>query len=275
MIQAQNPAEQLPVTLHPYRMSERLNYSAENLFAYINGAAELYLSYGLVGMTGCKYTADSLPELSVEIYEMTEARNAFGVYTQSRDTEEFAYGQGSLSYDEAVLFWKDRYFVLINAAKVTPQSTNAIRQLAAMTEKFIPNDGQAPVIIDRLPKQGLVPGNYLYFHHYIWLNAYFFIADFNILNIDGQTDAVLAKYGAPQERSYLLLVDYPDEKAADKAYRQLMQGYAPEAKNGSSIRLEDKSWFVGWHKGNKLGAIFNGADKDSTEQLYQSALNKM
>jgi hypothetical protein len=274
-VQSQNPAERLPLTFHSYRLSERLSYSADHLFEYINGAAELYLSYGLTGMTGCKYSGEQLPEISVEIYEMTEARNAFGVYTQSRDREERMYGQGSQSYREAILFWKDRYFVVINTTKATPSSEEAIRFLAAEIDKSIPAEGAVPSIVALLPAQGLSQGEFLYFHHYVWLNAYFFIADFNILDINEQTDALLAKYGAPQARSYLLLVAYPDENAAEKAYRQFMQRYAPEAGDGKIMQLEDKTWFVGWRKGNRVGAVFNGPDRESAEQLYQAALNKM
>ncbi|MDR1673621.1 MAG: hypothetical protein LBS09_09220 [Bacteroidales bacterium] len=272
---AQHPVEGLPEHFQSYRISERLDYTQDNLYDYINGAAEMYLSYGLVGMRGCRYTAENLPDITVEIYEMTESRNAFGVYTQSRDRDEHTYGQGSLTYPEASLFWKDRYFAVISAPKATPESAAAIRFLAETTDKAIPQKGKLPAIVGLLPTEKLADGGTLYFHHYIWLNAYFFIADFNLLNIDGQTDAVLAKYGTPEQRTYLLLVEYPDGTATEEAYRQFMQRYAPEAGNGKSIRLEDGTWFVGWHNGNRLGAIFNSPSKDDAENLFQAIISKM
>jgi hypothetical protein len=274
-IQPQHPVEQLPERFQSYRISEQLNYTPDNLFEYINGAAEMYLSYGLVGMRGYRYTADDQPDVTVEIYEMTESRNAFGVYTQSRDRDEYAYGQGSLSYPEATLFWKDRYFIIISSNKATPESSAAIRFLAETTDKAIPRTGTIPGIVGILPEQGLAGGGTLYFHHYVWLNAYFFIADFNLLNIDGQTDAVLAKYGSSEQRTYLLLVEYPDENASATAYQQFMQRYAPDADNAKAIRLEDKTWFVGWRKGNRLGAIFNSSSKDDAENLFQAVISKM
>jgi hypothetical protein len=274
-IQAQNPADKLPEQFQSYRLAERLDYTPDNLYEYINGAAEMYLSYGLAGMKGCRYTAANLPDVIVEIYEMTESRNAFGVYTQSRDKDEKNYGQGSLSYPEATLFWKDRYFVIINTSKALPESKTAIRFLAETVEKAIPEKGTIPNIVGILPTEGLAPGGTLYFHHYIWLNAYFFIADFNILNVNEQTNAILAKYGTPEQRLYLLLVEYPDEIIATTSYQQFMQRYAPEAVNGKSISIEDKTWFVGWQKGNRVGAVFNSPTKEDAENLFQTVISKM
>ncbi len=274
-IRAQNPAEQLPEQLGAYRATEQLDYTDENLFEYINGGAEMYLSYGLVGMKGRVYTVENLPEVTVEVYEMTEAKNAFGVYTQTRDKEEHTYGQGSQSQRDAVMFWKDRYFVIINTSKVTPESTEAVRQSALLIDKAIPGIGKIPDIVDRLPEKDLAPAGFVYFHHYIWLNSYYFIADYNILDIDKNVDAVLAKYGAPEDRSYLLLAEYPDNNAARKAYTQMKQKYAPEAKTNTAVRLEDGTWFAVWIKGNKAGVVFNGSTREATEKLYRAAEKKM
>ena len=262
---------QLPEQYNSYKATDRLDYEGEALFDYINGGAELYLSYGLTGMTGCKYNGEGLPQITVEVYEMTEPKNAFGVFTQNRDMEEREYGQGSQSYKDFILFWKDRYFVLVRSQRTTPESTAAIRHFASLVDKAIPGEGQLPSIINSLPPEGLVSGGFLYFHHYIWLNAYLFIADFNIVNITDKTDAVLAKYGAPDTRCYLLLVEYPDTTLAETAGKQLQESYAPEwTVSTPIIKLEDGTWFSLSVKGNKLAAVFNGNSREQVETLSQS-----
>ena len=259
-----------------YQAVDRLNYTGKELYDYINGGAELYLSYGLVGMTGCKYTGEGLPQITVEIYEMTGSKNAFGVYTQSRDKEELDYGQGSQSFSDFILFWKDRYFVVVNTQEVVPESQKAIQYLAKLIDESIPETGDIPAVVNLLPKEELASAGFLYFHHYIWLNAYFFIADHNIINIDEQADAVLAKYGEANARSYLLAVEYPDEEKAIEAYKQLRDKYAPECTpDNPFVQLEDKTWFTVWTKENKIGAIFNGASREKTEELYKSTINNM
>jgi len=275
-IQEKFSATQLPEQFMDYHVTDRLNYTDKNLFDYIDGGAELYLSYGLVSMTGCKYNGDSLPQVTVEIYEMTDSKNAYGVYTQSRDKEELNYGQGSQSFPDFILFWKGPYFVIVNTQEVTPESQKAIQYLAKLVDEAIPETGNIPAVVNLLPKEDLAPAGFLYFHHYIWLNAYFFIADYNIINIAEQTDAVLAKYGDADARSYLLLVEYPNEEKAIEAYRQLKSKYAPESTpDNPFVQLEDKTWFIIWMKGNKLGAIFNGVSQKKTEELYQFTLNNM
>ena len=266
----------LPEQFLSYNADEKLSYTPENLFNYINGGAELYLSYGFIGMTGCRYTGDDLPEVNIEIYEMTEAKNAFGVYTHSRDKEEYDYGQGSQSYTDAILFWKDRYFIIINTVKSTPQSTEAIRYLASFVDNAIPEKGKLPDIVGDLPDENLVPGGFIYFHHYVWINAYYFIADHNILNINEKTDAVLARYenDSTSSRCYLLLLKYPDSEIAKQAYEQLIKKYAPEAGKNQIIQLEDGNWFMTWRERNRLGAIFNGATLTITEQLYKNSIKK-
>lgn len=267
------PVDSLPEEFSSYQITERLNYTGKELYDYINGGAELYISYGLVSMTGCKYTGENLPQITVEIYEMTSPANAYGVYTQSRDKEEQDYGQGSQSFSDFILFWKDCYFVIVNTQEVVPESEKAIKYLAGVIDKSIPKTGNIPAIINCLPKENLVPAGFLYFHHYIWLNAYYFIADYNILNIDEKTDAVSAKYGESDARSYLLLIEYPDETKTEKAYKQLQAKYAPELKSDEPfLQLEDKTWFSVWKKGKKLGAIFNGVSREKTEQLYKTTI---
>ena len=275
-VQEKFTAAQLPEQFMGYHITDSLNYTEKNLYDYIDGGAELYLSYGLVNMTGCKYNGDSLPQVTVEIYEMTEPRNAFGVYTQSRDKEESDYGQGSQSFPDFILFWKGRYFVIVNTQEVVPESQKAIQYLAKLIDESITETGDVPPIVKILPEESLAPAGFLYFHHYIWLNSYLFIANQNIINIDEQTDAILAKYGEADARSYLLAVEYPDKEKADEAYKQLKSKFAPESTpDNPIIQLEDKTWFTVWTKGNKLGAIFNGNSREKTEELYKSTNNNM
>jgi hypothetical protein len=222
-------------------------------------------------MTGCKYNGDGVPQVTVEIYEMTSPANAFGVYTQSRDREEYEYGQGSQRSGDFLLFWKDRYYVIITAEKATPESGKALLHVASLVDKAIPGTGRRPAIVDALPQKGLVPGGYLYFHHYIWLNAYLFIADYNLVNISDETDAVLAKYGEADARCYLLMIDYPDATAAVTAWGQLKKEFAPEsAGKHPKLQLEDGTWFTTWTRGKRLCAIFEGRSLKQIDDLYNS-----
>jgi hypothetical protein len=273
-IRAESPAGRLPEQFGTYKMSGKMDYDSNSLFEYINGGAELYLSYGLVGMSGCKYVSGDESEISVEIYEMTGSQGAYGVFTQGRYSEEYDYGQGSQSIDDFIFFWKDRYFVVITTPKLTPQSAGGIKQLALLADKAIPDTGKIPDIVKLLPQDGLQAAGFLYFKHYIWLNSYYFIADYNITDLNDQTDAVLAKYGTADNRCYLLITAYPDTATANKAYLQLKQKFVPETGTNFS-RIEDGTWVAVWIKDNKLGAVFNGNSRETTERLYRKSIINM
>ncbi|MDR1814358.1 MAG: hypothetical protein LBR18_05870 [Tannerella sp.] len=262
----------LPERFDNYKVTDWLDYEGEALYDYINGGAELYMSYGLKGMTGAKYNGEGLPQITVEVYEMTSAPNAYGVFTQGREKEQHEFGQGSQRFDDFIIFWKERYYVAITTQKPLPESQKAMSHLAALLDKGITKTGSIPAIIGDIPQEDLAEAGYLYFHHYVWLNAYLFIADYNIVNISDSTDAILAKYGPPDARCYLLMVDYPTVNEADTAFKQLKDKFAPEKKEELRplLQIEDGTWFSTWTQGKRLCAVFNGITKEQTEKLYNN-----
>jgi hypothetical protein len=170
-------------------------YNPETLYDYIDGGAELYLSYGFNEVLSRRYTKYEQPDIVVDIFDMGTSHNAYGTFSHSRETLDSTFGQGSEYAEGLLLFWKDRYFISILTFPETVESKKAIFQLARIIEKAIPNEGPLPQILDILPQKSLVPESIRYFHHYIWLNSYYYVADQNILHIDEKTDALLAKYG--------------------------------------------------------------------------------
>ena len=67
--------------LNNWAMSEEpSNYFPENLFEFINGAAEIYLAYDFKELTVTQYSQKgSMASMAVEIYEMSNENNAFGI----------------------------------------------------------------------------------------------------------------------------------------------------------------------------------------------------
>ena len=61
------------------------NYYPENLFVYINGAAEIYLAYDFQELIVSQHKQDqSEMNVAVEIYNMGSEKNAFGIYSAER-----------------------------------------------------------------------------------------------------------------------------------------------------------------------------------------------
>jgi hypothetical protein len=241
-------------------------YDNKTLYSYIDGAAELYISYGFDTVIGRRYTCSGEPDIAVEIYHMNAPRDAFGVFTNMREKNQQQYGQGSQLVDGSLIFWKDCYFISISFEKNTDKRIAAVTEIAKFIDKAIPGKGALPQIMSCLPAQDLIPEGFCYFHHYIWLNSFYQISNEDILNIDANTNAVLAKYGE-QNRSYLLVVQYPDKDSAKIAFDKFIQGYSPELKSQDAVKQKNKTWCTATLQGNFIAAVFNAPEKKVALEL--------
>ncbi len=242
-------------------------FNRENLYSYINGGAELYRSYGFQEMINRTYTRSGQPDIIVDIFDMGESRNAYGVFSHSRESIEADFGQGSEYYAGFLHFWRDRYLVSILASPETVESKPAFEQLARGIETAIGGDGPLPEILKILPEEDLVAESVRYFRHHVWMNSYYFIAEENILNINDQTDALLARYGGPEQRYILLLIKYQNEEEAGAAYSSFATVYLPELAREPTAQVEDGTWTAGQVSGELVTVVFNAPSQETALNL--------
>ncbi len=60
-------------------------YTPDNLWDIIDGAADLFLSYGFVDLRIGEYTDSAGTDVRVELYRHSSRQNAFGIYSQERN----------------------------------------------------------------------------------------------------------------------------------------------------------------------------------------------
>jgi len=247
------------------------SYNRDNLYEYIDGGAELYLSYGFKKVISRTYSKPDQPDMVVDLFDMGTSQNAFGVFSHARETVDKTFGQGSQYTEGLLLFWKDHYFISIE----TVESKNAVFNLARKIEMAIAKEGPLPEILTLLPQQSLVRESIRYFRHYVWLNSHYFVADRNILHINEKTDALLAKYGELKKRYLLLLVKYKKDKDAKRAYNDFVKFYLPELSKGHVVKIEDGTWTACQLTGNLLIIVFNAPIKDKAIHLIEATQKNM
>lgn len=223
--------EVLPETIDVWKKAGAPGvYTPESLSTYIDGGAELYLSYNFRNSLSVKYTDGSEREITVDIFDMGSSLDAFGVFAHSRESVQTDLGQGSEYASGLLNFWKDRYYVSILAYPETPTTRNVVFRLGRAIAGAIADEGPLPTILDRLPADGLIPETVRYFHHYIWINSFYFVSNDNVLNIEKDTPVTLAKYRRAGATYFLLLVQYPDaaraKTGADRFRRDVLAGAA-------------------------------------------------
>jgi hypothetical protein len=128
----------LPDKIEGWNIAENDHtYNPETLYDYINGGAELYISYGFNEVLSRRYTKYEQPDIVVDIFDMGTSQNAYGTFSHSRETLDRTFGQGSEYAEGLLLFWKDRYFVSILTFPETAESKEAIFQLARQIERAL------------------------------------------------------------------------------------------------------------------------------------------
>lgn len=241
------------------------NYTPENLYEYINGGAELYISYGMKSVKSQRIVHKTMGEIRIEIFDMVHAKNAFGVFTHTRTKDEKSIGQGSQYFTGAQIFWKGKYFVSVIADDDNNEIQDAILQISDSIEEQIQESGSIPKFVELLPKPKLVKDGYIFFHHYIWLNAYYFLSNENILNITNDCEAVIGKYGKEKEKHFLLVIKYPNNTLAQEAFDAFNTHFLDG--KGKTTRIEDGTWFSGSCHDNYLIGVYNVPAKKEAETL--------
>ena len=274
--ESQKLARLLPEAVEGWQIGrEDQVFNRENLYNYINGGAELYLSYGFLEMISRTYTQPGQPDIVVDILDMGTSQNTFGVFAHSRESIASDFGQGSEYHQGYLQFWRDHYLVSIIASPETAESKQAIFTLAKEIETAIGVEGPLPDILGLLPEQNLVEESVRYFRNHFWMNSHFFLADENILSLNDQTDALLARYGALGQRSILLLVNYPRDKEAEAAYTSFAKAYLPELAHEPSAQVGDGTWTASQVSGNLLMIVFKAPSPETALSLIEAVQRKL
>ena len=91
-------------------------YQADNLWEIINGAAEGYIIYGFTEMITSEFINENTEqEAVIEIYQMKDNNNGFGIYASERYPDSKFIDIGTQGYEANMVlnFWKDRYYVKV------------------------------------------------------------------------------------------------------------------------------------------------------------------
>jgi len=245
-------------------------YTRETLFHHINGGAELYLLYGFKQVFVRRFvkTADADSEITLEIYDMGSAEDAFGVFSCEREDDDVGIGQGSDYGGGLLRFWKGDYFVSIMARGDENSAKPVMLDLGRAVAGAIRQTGTPHPLVSAVPKPGLLEKEIRFFYDFQILNRQYFIAGENVLHLGRQTPCVFAPYKTDGHRTFLLLVLYPTPEAAENACRNFITEYMPEAHDTGAALMENNTWTVAKTRGRMLMAAFDAPDKKQALVLF-------
>jgi len=226
-------------------------FDADNLYEFINGAAENFLIYGFDKVVTADYdNADHPSQIVVEIYQMEDPRNTFGIYASERNPDSTFKTIGAEGYvgGTALNFWAGNYYVKMTVFQESESLQREMEKLADVISRKIGGTGaQALPEIALFPTENLVPNSVRYLAQDVLGQRYF-------------KDGFEAVYKIDNRESKLVIALTGDEDAAKEALGRYREFTASSGKVARDVTAPGDGGFVGTdgYYGN-MAAIRSGS----------------
>jgi hypothetical protein len=250
-------------------------YGGNTIFLYMNGAGEIYQMYNYRELAVGTYKKAEHEEITVEIFDMGSSEDAYGVFTHSFTGNKTDVGQGAFARSGIICFWKSKFYVCITSREHSKTIQETIIGMAKRIADDIKETGTIPELISCLPEKGLKQDSIKYFHDRNALNYHYFLSTENILNLNPETNAVLAEYKVDNGKYYLLMIEYPDRKTAMTAKQQFLDSYIPEGKDTGMHKLEDGKWTAVNDNVKYLIIALETPSRESARKIIDKTVKKL
>jgi hypothetical protein len=218
---------------------EPMIYSADDLFEYIDGSADLYLMYSFKQLATLNYFDQQGRGLTIDVYEHASDANAFGIYSQERPTPLNEREIGAQAYyDYGVLnFCQGPYYVKIMGFDLEEFDEDMLTVVAKIVSANIGGKKELPRAMACFPSEAMVP------------NSQRYIAK-NVFGHGFLHSAFVAQYRSDRNtNTRAFIIEGNDEADADKMLESYL-GYVKEkggavSDNGGVYRFEDPASTTG------------------------------
>lgn len=207
LLQAQDPGTLLPVLRGWFTLAEATRYLPEDLYEFIDGAADGFLECDFRELVFQSYHGLGGSNLAVEIYRHADPDAAFGIYSQERSAASRVLRIGAEGYHEPGIlnFVKGPFYVKLNGYKLGRRDPAILERAARLIAARIPGPARLPALLKAFPEEGRVAGSTRYLRRnalgYLFL-ASAFTADYRR---EGQAASlwIFAPEGAGEARAML------------------------------------------------------------------------
>lgn len=275
-----------------------------NIFDYMNGAGELYLSYHFDHLLVYEYKNKSGNDILVELYTMKDSQDAFGLlsldwggeavelnHPNADNSEKSIVPQSRALYGKGLLrVWSDNLYIRIMAFKDMPGVREGILRLGKIITADRSNPPPPEMLLSVKPSTDspwtLKKDRTAYFYSYLVLNSLFYLSHENILKLNHSTEAMIVTYEREQEKrekqpARLLVIKYSDQEKAVTALDIFFKAYLPDQnKEVMPDRDRESQGFFhiedGW-MGYRLldcflALVFECPNKKSAQEIINQAI---
>jgi hypothetical protein len=239
-------------------------FSPENLYDFINGAADLYLTYDFKELQVAEYAREDKASVIIEVYRHGSPTNAFGIYSQERLANADFLDVGVQGYyEEKVLnFLAGTCYVKISSSNTGRDDRDILVRFARATAEKLGGEKKFPALLEAFPEEGKVK------------NAEKFIGK-NFLGYSFFSSAFIADYqsGGQKFKLFFMGGDGAEECRVrlQKYFRQLKRPAAALSEGRHEISDPYHGSLEIFWKGNFIGGVLNLPPSPLREK-YLSAL---
>ena len=248
-------------------------YRPESLWNYINGGALPYLDYGVgdvVTYAGI-WEASEL-EIVVDIYDMSNNLGAFGIYSNERFPDYTYLDIGVEGYitENALCFWKDRYYVKVFSQDDSPSTLEPIKNIARNVADRIPDGEAMPRLFTLFPEQNRL------------IHTESYLAK-NVLGQEFLSNAYAVNYVSGEEEYQFYVIQAPDKDEAGKwlsLYGEFLNEYGEseikEIPLGEKAFVGQEGWYgtmIFVQKGKYILASVGFSDMDQAQNNLKSMMS--
>ncbi len=211
-------------------------YTSANLFEYINGGAAFYLGYAFGGCAVRHYEGSG-QKVTVELYDMGSAADAYGVFHWDLAAERPAVGEGACYEAGLLKLWTGRFFLRLLAEREQVGTLTRLTSLAGAVTASLPDGGGRPSVVRRAEEAGLTGDSLRYFHRLETLNSIRYYESWQHLELAAETEAV---WGERPGGGEVLAIWYPTADAARRAGSAVAEALAREGAGVFSIARREE-----------------------------------
>jgi hypothetical protein len=130
-------------------------FGPENLWDFINGAADNYLAYGFIDLHVAEYKKGK-NVIKLEIYRHSDNTMAFGIYSTERSPSFRFLNLGAQGYiaDGAINFFKGDYYVKIRTYSKSEKTLKSAESLSLKVADMLKGDTKMPAVLAQFPESG-------------------------------------------------------------------------------------------------------------------------
>jgi hypothetical protein len=231
-------------------------FTPDNLWDFINGAAETYLAYGFVDLHVAEYKKGK-NVIKLEIYRHSDHITAFGIYSTER-SPSFNYmklGAQGYNAEGSINFFKGNFYVKIRTYSKNEKTLQSAQSLALRTADMLEGSTDMPPVLSMFPSAGKKVNEEMYINE-------------SVLGHKFLNKAFKANYESGPDNFSVFIFDCKTPDEAWKSAESFLKSTGTDALESASGKyvLSDGyngTVFLAW-KDNKIVAI-SGLSKDQAD----------